>query len=161
MPEYGGESPAQGRARGSADSRGLLGAVIGDGTPLLVLTAVGLLFAGGFAMFLGLRGEFLPHDIRYLGMTEAELCHVAGCRVNAFMLHDRVAFGGALVSVGVLYIYVALFPLRAGEAWAWWLLLVTGTVGFLSFLAPISAMATSTPGTRRGRSCCFRRSWSG
>ena len=44
---------------------------------------------------------------------------MAGCRVNAFMLHDRVAFGGALVSVGVLYIYLALFPLRAGEAWAW------------------------------------------
>jgi len=117
------------------ESRGLLGAVVGDGTPLLVLTAVGLLFAGGFAMFLGLRGEFLPHDLRYLGMTEAELCHVAGCRVNAFMLHDRVAFGGALVSVGVLYIYLALFPLRAGEAWAWWLFLVSGTVGFLSFLA--------------------------
>jgi hypothetical protein len=125
----------RGDVKEGRDSRGLLGAVVGDGTPLLVLTAVGLLFAGGFAMFLGLRGEFLPHDLRYLGMTEAELCHVAGCRVNAFMLHDRVAFGGALVSVGVLYIYLALFPLHAGEAWAWWLFLVSGTVGFLSFLA--------------------------
>jgi hypothetical protein len=109
--------------------------VVGDGTPLLALTAVGLLFAGGFAIFLGVRGEFLPHDIRYLGMTEVELCHLAECRVHAFMLHDRVAFGGALVSVGTLYTYLALFPLRAGEAWAWWVLLVTGSIGFLSFLA--------------------------
>lgn len=121
--------------RESGDARGLLGAVVGDGTPLLVATAVALLFAGGFAMFLGLRGEFLPHDLRYLGMTEAQLCGLADCRVTAFMLHDRVAFGGALVSVGTLYLYITLFPLRAGEAWAWWLLLVTGTVGFLSFLA--------------------------
>ena len=52
------------------DSRGLLRAVVGDGTPLLVLTGVGLLFAGGFAMFLGLRGEFLPHDLRYLGIDD-------------------------------------------------------------------------------------------
>ena len=117
------------------DPRSLLRAAIGDGVPLLLLIAVGLAFAGGFAIFLGLRGEFLPHDIRYLGMTEAELCRVAGCRVTAFMLHDRVAFGGALVSVGTLYGYITLFPLRAGEAWAWWLLLVSGVAGFLSFLA--------------------------
>jgi hypothetical protein len=135
VDERGNVLPERARDHGPTNGRGLLGAVVGDGTPLLVLTATGLLFAGGFALFLGLRGEFLPHDLRYLGMTEAELCHVAGCRVNAFMLHDRVAFGGALVSVGTLYLYLALFPLRAGEAWAWWLFLVTGAVGFLSFLA--------------------------
>jgi hypothetical protein len=119
----------------SLDQRSLLGAAVGNGIPLLLLTALGLAAAGGFAVFLGLRGEFLPHDVAHLGMTPAELCGLADCRVTAFMVHDRVAFGGALVSVGTLYGYLALFPLRAGESWAWWLFLVSGTTGFLTFLA--------------------------
>lgn len=114
---------------------GLLRTAVGDGVPLLLVTAAGLVFAGGFAMFLGLRGEFLPHDLRYLRMTEAELCALADCRVTGFMLHDRVAFGGALIAVGTLYAYLALIPLRAGQAWAWWLFAVSGTAGFASFLA--------------------------
>ncbi|GAA0909214.1 hypothetical protein [Virgisporangium aurantiacum] len=109
--------------------------VIGDGVPLLLLTAWGLAFAGGFAMFLAASGEFLPHDIRYLKMSAAELCSVADCRVVEFMIHDRAAFGGALFGIGVLYAYLALFPLRRGEAWAWWLLLFSGITGFASFFA--------------------------
>jgi hypothetical protein len=115
--------------------RGLLREVVGDGVPLLLLTAFGLTFAGAFAMFLAATGEFLPHDVRYLRMTAAELCTVADCRVVDFMIHDRAAFGGALFGVGVLYVYLVLFPLRQGQAWAWWLLLVSGSLGFVSFLA--------------------------
>jgi hypothetical protein len=51
------------------------------------------------------------------------------------MRHDRVAFGGALVSAGTLYGYTALFPLRAGQAWSWWLVLISGSAGFLGFPA--------------------------
>jgi hypothetical protein len=51
------------------------------------------------------------------------------------MVHDRAGFGGALVAVGVLYAYLILFPLRQGQAWAWWLLAISGTAGFGSFLA--------------------------
>jgi hypothetical protein len=116
------------------ENRGLVRAAIGDGIPLLLLTAWGLAFAGGFAMFLAATGQFLPHDLDYLGMSAAELCSVADCRVVEFMVHDRAAFGGALFGIGILYAYVALFPLRRGEAWAWWLLLVSGTAGFVSFV---------------------------
>lgn len=121
--------------RTEEDSRGLVRTVVADGVPLLLLTAVGLVFAGGLCLFLALTGEFLPHDIRHLGMTAAELCAEADCRVVEFMIHDRAAFGGALIAVGTLYAYVVLFPLRGGQAWAWWLLAVSGTAGFLSFLA--------------------------
>ena len=38
--------------------------VLGDGRPLLLALAGGLLLAGGFALFLAASGEFLPHDIR-------------------------------------------------------------------------------------------------
>jgi MFS family permease len=86
-------------------------------------------------MFLAASGEFLPHDIRYLGMSATDLCTIADCRVVGFMVHDRAAFGGALVAVGVLYTYLILFPLRHGEAWAWWLLAISAGAGFGSFLA--------------------------
>ena len=102
-------------------------------TQLLSLT--GLLLAGGFALFLAASGEFLPHDIRYLGMSADDLCDVASCRIVDFMIHDRAAFGGTLVGLGVVYLWLTLFPLAAGEQWAWWVWLVSGTVGFLSFLS--------------------------
>jgi hypothetical protein len=117
------------------ETRGLFAPALGDGVPALLAVAGSLVLAGGFALFLALSGEFLPHDIGYLGMSADELCSVAGCRVVKFMVHDRGAFGGALVAVGVLYTYLVWFPLRRGEAWAWWLLAVSGGAGFASFLA--------------------------
>jgi hypothetical protein len=51
------------------------------------------------------------------------------------MIHDRVSFGGVLVAIGVLYLWLALFPLRRRESWAWWTLALSGLAGFLSFLA--------------------------
>jgi hypothetical protein len=117
------------------DERGLLEALIGDGLPLLAVTALALLFAGGFALFLTVTRQFLPHDIAYLQVSATELCALADCRVTDFMLHDRAAFGGALIAIGVLYLWLIAFPLRGREPWAWWTVAVTGFVGFLSFLA--------------------------
>jgi hypothetical protein len=117
------------------DDRGFLQALLGDGRPLLIFTGLSLVLSGAFALFLSASGHFLPHDIQFLGMTADELCAVSGCRVVHFMFHDRVAFGGALIAVGLLYMWMAEFPLRHGEAWAWWLFLVSGAVGFGSFLA--------------------------
>jgi hypothetical protein len=117
------------------ESRGLVAAVIGDGIPLLLMTAAGLAFSGGLAIFLAASGQFLPHDLAYLGMSARELCAVDQCRIVEFMIHDRASFGGALFAIGVLYAYLALFPLRSGEAWAWWLFLISGSLGFATFLA--------------------------
>src|SRR5262249_6311927 len=117
------------------DDRGFLRALAGDGRPLLLASGFALVLAGLFALFLAATGEFLPHDERFLGMTARQLCAVHGCRIVHFMVHDRASLGGALVAVGLLYLWLADFPLRRGEAWAWWLFLVTGVVGFGSFLA--------------------------
>lgn len=134
MPDTDGDS-AGGSAGVVNEQRGLFRAVFGDGLVPLSAGAASLVLAGGFALFLAASGEFLPHDIRYLGMTAEDLCEVAGCRVVRFMVHDRAAFGGALVAVGVLYTYLVRFPLRRGQRWAWWLLTCSATAGFLSFLA--------------------------
>lgn len=112
----------------------LVAALLGDGRPLLATAAVSLLFAGVFAIFLAARGEFLPHDIGYLGQTADELRALGDGRVVDFMLHDRVAYGGALLAIGLLYLWLVAVPLGRGEAWAWWLLVTTGALGMATFL---------------------------
>jgi hypothetical protein len=117
------------------DDASLLAVLVGDGRPLLALYAVGLTLAGLFAWFLSAAGEALPHELRYLGMTLEQLRALAGGRVADFMTHDRVAFGGTLVALGVLYAWLVAVPLARAERWAWWLTAVTGAFGFASFLA--------------------------
>lgn len=111
-----------------------LAALIGDGRPLLIATGAALILSGVFALFLSVRGEFLPHDTATLGLTANDLCHHADCTVRGFMFHDRVAFGGSIAAVGILYLWLAIFPLARGESWAWWAFLVSGVAGFASFL---------------------------
>lgn len=120
------------------DERGLLRAFVDDGRPLLIVTALALFGSGAFAIFLAVRREFLPHDVAFLGMTAADLCAIAECRVVGFMFHDRVAFGGTLIAVAILYLWLALFPLRERLAWAWWTFALSGVLGFGSFLAYLS-----------------------
>jgi len=108
---------------------------VADGRPLLQLTAFALFFSGCFALFLSIRREFLPHDITFLQMTPEQLCAMAECRVVAFMFHDRVAFGGVLVAIAILYFWLSTVPLGEGAAWAWWTIAISGATGFLSFLS--------------------------
>ena len=106
----------------------------GDGRPLVLLMAGALAFSGGGALFLAMTGDFLPHDIAFLGMQPEALCALNECRIVHFMIHDRASFGAVLVSLSVLYTWLALFPLRRGESWAWWTLTVSCLTGFASFL---------------------------
>jgi len=91
--------------------------------------------AGCFALLQSATGRFLSHDLWYLGMDAVQLCGIRQGRVAGFMFHDRASFGGALIAIGVLYLWLEQFPLRAGEAWAWWTFLLSGLSGFGSFLA--------------------------
>lgn len=119
---------------GGTDDRGFFAALLGDGRPLLAFSGLALILSGGFAIFQSASGQFLPHDVEFLGMTARDLCRLDGCRIVHFMFHDRVSFGGSIIAVGSLYLWLAEFPLRGGEAWAWWLFLLSGFVGFGSFL---------------------------
>lgn len=117
------------------DDRSLIGALIGDGRPMLKLTGLSLIMAGLFALFLSVTRHFLPHDVQYLGMAPNDLCAINQCRIVHFMFHDRVSFGGAIIAIGTLYLWLAEFPLKQGQPWAWWLFAVSGLLGFGSFLA--------------------------
>src|SRR5260370_13838372 len=117
------------------DSIGLLTALVGDGRPLLMLVALGLMLSGIFALFLSATGTFLPHDVSFLGMQPRALCDLHQCRIVHFIFHDRVSFGGTLLAIGALYLWLLAFPLRQGEEWAWWTLLLSSIVGLFSVLA--------------------------
>ncbi len=97
-----------------------------------------LALCGGFAIFQSLTGYFLPQDIHALGFDAYHLAEIANPRVVRFMFHDRVAFGGTLLAVGLAYWFLAEFPLRAGDPWAWWTFAVSGLCGFSSFLCYLS-----------------------
>ncbi|PWU16453.1 MAG: hypothetical protein C5B50_13475 [Verrucomicrobia bacterium] len=101
----------------------------------LGLVSFGLIVSGSFAIIQSATGHFLPHDLRYLSMDPYQLCGLAQGRVAGFMFHDRVSFGGALIAIGLLYLWLDSNPLKSCEAWAWWTLLITGLAGFGSFLA--------------------------
>ena len=126
--------PDDRRTAGTADDAGLLTPLLADGRHLLTLGSLGLMLCGGFAIFLAATGQFLPHDVQFLGMTPGQLCGLDGCAIVHFMQHDRVAFGGVLLALSTLYLWLIAFPLGAGQPWAWWTLAVSAAGGFASFL---------------------------
>lgn len=100
----------------------------------LIVSAIVLLGAGAFAIVQAVSGQFLPHDAKFLGMTAEELCQLQACRILHFMIHDRISFGGVLIGIGVMYLFLASVLRRRQEAWAWWALAASGGTGFASFL---------------------------
>jgi len=117
------------------NNSGLWTAFVSDGRPLINLSGLILIACGAFALFLCMSREFLPHDIRFLQMTPEQLCQINACRISFFMFHDRASFGGVLIAIGILYLWLTEFPLKNGEPWAWWALVASGCLGFLSFLS--------------------------
>jgi len=118
----------------TAQNRSVIVPLFYDGRFLIVFTGLVLIFSGLFVIVQSFTGHFLPHDVNYLGMDAQRLSAYFSGRVTNFMFHDRVAFGGSIIAVGIIYMWLADFPLKNGQAWAWWILLLSGTIGFGSFL---------------------------
>ena len=104
------------------------------GRTFLLIAAAALGGSGAFGIAQSMAGAFLPHDTAWLGMSAAELGHHHGGRIVGFMFHDRVSFGGTLLAVAALYIWLATGPIEDGRRWAWWTLGASAAAGFLSFL---------------------------
>jgi hypothetical protein len=123
---------------------GFLATIVGDDV-LLLATAGSLVLGGGFAMLLAPSGEFLPHDIAYLGMSAGDLCSVARCGIVDFMIHDRAAFGGAVLTLGL----TALWHLAPALATAASLM-----VGLALTFPPVTPLKSRTYPARTPR--CMR-----
>jgi hypothetical protein len=117
-----------------SDNRGLVESVLGDGRFLIALTGISLMLSGGFAVLQSVAGQLLPQDSHAIGMDSLALMHAANARLLGFMFHDRVAYGGCLIAIGAGYLWLTAFPMEKRQAWAWWALLFSGSIGFLAFL---------------------------
>lgn len=117
------------------NTRSLWDAAAGDGRPFLIFTGLILLLTGLLVIVQSLTGHFLPHDVAFLGMDACQLTEMQNGTIAQFMFHDRISFGGSILAVGLLYMWMAEFPLKQQEPWAWYLFLFSGVIGFASFLS--------------------------
>src|SRR5688572_20401899 len=102
------------------DKRNLLQAGLGDGRPFLIFTGLILVLSGLFVIVQSFTGHFLPHDVAYLGLDALALSEFNNGTITKFMFHDRISFGGSIMAVGMLYMWLAEFPLKNGAGWAWY-----------------------------------------
>ena len=117
-----------------SDDRSLLDVILADGRSLIALTGISLALSGLFAILQSVSGLLLPQDSHAIGMDSSALMHAGNRHLLGFMFHDRVAYGGTLLSIGAGYLWLAAFPLKARQPWAWWALVFSGGLGFLAFL---------------------------
>ncbi|MCH2046841.1 MAG: hypothetical protein MK212_22185, partial [Saprospiraceae bacterium] len=117
------------------NSESILTPLTKQGVFPIIFTGLILILSGIFVITQSITGYFLPHDVNYLGLTAQELGVYNNGKIALFMFHDRVAYGGSIISVGILYMWLAFYPLREGHKWAWQLLLLSGVLGFGSFMS--------------------------
>jgi dihydroorotate dehydrogenase len=99
----------------------------------IVLLGAGMAMGGCLAGLVALTRVVLPYDETFVGLSRAELAAVSN-RLLLFLTHDRVTLAGSMISIGVLYSQLALYPLRLGERWARRVVTLSASVGFASFL---------------------------
>jgi hypothetical protein len=99
----------------TVENRTLLAAALGDGRFPIALTGFCLVLTGGFALLQSASGHLLPQDSHAIGMDATALTHAGNPHLLGFMFHDRVAYGGSLLSIGLGYMWLAGFPLRSRE----------------------------------------------
>jgi hypothetical protein len=115
----------------------------------LVFVGMGLFLSGFVACLLATDRVILPSDDALTGLSPTRLAQI-NPRLLDFMAHDRMAFGGTLVSIGLLYGALAVYGVRANVSWARRALTVSAAIGFASYFLwmgfgyfdPIHALAT-------------------
>jgi dihydroorotate dehydrogenase len=104
------------------------------GQLLLIIEAAAVITAGATICTIGSTSVFVPEDLEFMHTT-AERLHAANPRLVPVVAHDRASFGGMLLAVGIATLLPALWGVRQGETWLWWMLGLAGSVGYLATLA--------------------------
>ncbi|MEO8083073.1 MAG: hypothetical protein ABI780_04570 [Ardenticatenales bacterium] len=113
--------------------------------------AVTMTVAGLLAGAVALTAVVLPYDLRWVGLTRADLA-AANPRLMDFMAHDRLSLAGTMVSLGLLYAMLTAFGVRRGVHWAARAMggsIVVGLASFFLFLShgyldPLHAVLSGT-----------------
>lgn len=98
----------------------------------IVLLGIGMMIGGALAWLISATTVLLAYDEQFLGMTRTELAALNG-RLLHFMSHDRTTLAGTMISIGIMYAWLAWNGLRRRLHWARTAMLTSGTVGFSSF----------------------------
>ncbi len=112
----------------------------------IALLGSGMVVGGCLAWLVAATRVVLPYDEAFVGLSRDELLAVNG-RLLAFLAHDRVTLAGTMVAIGVLYLVLAVYPLRRGEPWARTAVMASASAGFFLFLGfgyfdPLHALVT-------------------
>jgi hypothetical protein len=100
------------------------------GQLLVIMVAFGVVVSGLIIMVVGLRNVLIPSDLVYLDAGQGFFRTQLDGRLLRFIAHDRAGFGGALFSLGVGVLTLAMWGWREGERSTWWSLLASSTLGF-------------------------------
>jgi hypothetical protein len=103
------------------------------GQLLFVVLGIGLIGGGLVIAGLGATRVFVPEDLVFMRTTAAQLA-AAHERLLPLIAHDRAGFGGALSSVGLAVLTIALWGVRRGARWVWWALALAGLPGLVAGL---------------------------
>jgi hypothetical protein len=94
------------------NDEGLFDTLLSDGQSLFKLIALGLIGASIFVVFRPRPdASSATPPISAWTRNNSVRC---GCRIGAAQIHDRISFGGVLLAIGVMYLWLAEFPLRRG-----------------------------------------------
>jgi hypothetical protein len=114
------------------------------------LMGAGMLVGSLLALTIAATKVVLPYDEAFVGMSRAQL-HQVNSRLLAFMAHDRVSLAGTMIAIGIMYVSLSWFGIRAGLHWAQRTVFISAFTGFASFflflgfgyLDPFHAFVTS------------------
>ncbi|TBL75138.1 hypothetical protein [Paenibacillus thalictri] len=97
----------------------------------LMLVSLGFALAAGGALisYIGITRVFVVTDLEFL-CASPDMLKAINEKLLPLIAHDRAGFGGALFADAIALLAAALWGVREGERWLWWMFLLGGLPGF-------------------------------
>ncbi|WP_078427134.1 dihydroorotate dehydrogenase [Alkalihalobacterium alkalinitrilicum] len=99
-----------------------------------VILGFSFVLGGLIISYMGVTSVFVATDLQYICMPP-EMIQAFNDRLIPVIAHDRAGFGGALLSVGLLILVIALWGFQQGNSWVWWTLFLGGIPAFTAGIA--------------------------
>lgn len=106
--------------------------MLAESWPWLFLFGLALLLGSIIAIAIALGPVLLPYDEVFIAHSVAQLMAL-NPRLPGFLTHDRITLAGIMATVGICYSGLAWNGARRGWHWAEGTVLVSATIGALTF----------------------------
>ncbi len=100
------------------------------GQLLFIIHGATLIVAGLVICTVGITSVFVTEDMEFMCTTPEKLMS-ANANLIPMVAHDRATFGGMLISCGIAVALTALWGVRRGAIWIWWMMLVCGVTPYV------------------------------